>query len=308
VLRFGDGSAVGVAVDPATVAASVHGGVECADCHRDVGQYPHAPRAARDRRAYAVARYELCRPCHFASYNRVLESVHLRQLSSGNPRAPLCTDCHGAHDVRRPGRPRTSISAGCARCHPAVAAAYARSAHGAGLRADNPDVPVCTDCHHAHDVVDPRRAGFRLDEPRLCGGCHADEGRMRKYGLSTAVLRSYLQDFHGVSAGFRAREQRRDDRGWSAVCTDCHGVHDIRRATDPGSSVMRANLAPTCRRCHADATERFPAAWLSHYEPSPRRAPAVFYVQRAFRVLIVLVLVGLLLNVMLHAWRVARNR
>jgi predicted CXXCH cytochrome family protein len=37
-----------------------------------------------------------------------------------------------------------------------------------------------------------------------------------------------------------------------AVCTDCHGVHGIRPASDPRSSVHAMNIAKTCARCHAD--------------------------------------------------------
>jgi hypothetical protein len=38
-----------------------------------------------------------------------------------------------------------------------------------------------------------------------------------------------------------------------AVCIDCHGVHDLRPASDPRSKVSPMNVAQTCSRCHSDA-------------------------------------------------------
>jgi predicted CXXCH cytochrome family protein len=309
-VRFEDGSKLAVGVSRKALESSVHyRKVECVDCHKDAaGGYPHPQRKYKSRRAYAIARYEVCKRCHFANYTRTLESVHFRQLSQGNMTAPLCTDCHGTHDVKKPGQPRRAISDGCARCHAETYKIYAQSVHGAALREDNPDVPVCTDCHRAHDVVDPRSTAFRLREPTMCGGCHADEKRMAKYKLSTKVLKTYLNDFHGVTVSFRKKEKRPDITQFQAVCSDCHGVHDIRKSTDPRSSVMKANLSKTCRRCHKDATDNFPAAWLSHWEPSPKRAPLVFFIQKAYDILIPFIILGLLLHVLLHVWRVTINR
>ena len=42
-----------------------------------------------------------------------------------------------------------------------------------------------------------------------------------------------------------------------ATCADCHGSHDILRASNPASSVAPANLLNTCRKCHQDATPGF---------------------------------------------------
>ena len=39
----------------------------------------------------------------------------------------------------------------------------------------------------------------------------------------------------------------------TAVCVDCHGVHDLRPASDTRSKVNPLNVAQTCSRCHSDA-------------------------------------------------------
>jgi hypothetical protein len=70
------------------------------------------------------------------------------------------------------------------------------------------------------------------------------------------------------------------------VCYDCHGVHDMKSPSDPTSQVYRENILRTCQKCHPDATESFPASWLSHYEPNVARYPIVYYVDLFYKILI----------------------
>jgi hypothetical protein len=93
-----------------------------------------------------------------------------------------------------------------------------------------------------------------------------------------------------------------------ARCTDCHGVHDIQKARDPQSPVIKANLLKTCQQCHAGATGNFPAAWLSHYEPGIHKAPLVYAVKVGYAVLIPFMIGGLGLQILLHLWRLMANR
>ncbi len=295
-------------VDPEKFSSSVHGGkLRCTDCHSDITTFPHPARSFKNLREFTLAYYESCKGCHFDNYTKTLDSVHYAILSKGDTRAPLCVDCHGAHDVARPGVPKSRISKTCSRCHQQVYEQYAGSVHGkALLQGGNGDVPVCTDCHRAHNIEDPRTASFRLKTPELCARCHTDEKLMKKYGISTLVLQTYLEDFHGMTASFHKRET--SPAAVTAVCTDCHGVHDILAVKDPRSAVMKANLVSVCARCHPGATENFPAAWLSHYEPSPEKAPLVYYVKLFYRIFIPFVILGLALQILLHIWRVVVNR
>ena len=127
-------------------------------------------------------------------------------------------------------------------------------------------------------------------------------------GLSTNVLSTYLSDFHGKTASLRRNQGRVPTGPVVARCTDCHGVHDIERPDDPSSPVMKANLVKTCRQCHAEANDNFPAAWLSHYEPSWKKAPLVYGVKLAYAVLIPFMIGGLGLQILLHLWRLMVNR
>lgn len=296
-------------IDREVYRHSVHGDtLGCTDCHPGMTEVPHPAKPFKTLRDFTIAYYEACKRCHFANYTKTLDSVHYSRIARGDLRAPVCVDCHTAHAVTRPDVPRSRISQTCAKCHREVSAAYAGSVHGrALLEEDNLDVPVCTDCHRAHNIADPRTPTFRLATPELCGNCHADPALMAKYGLSTKVLQTYLADFHGMTASFH-RARKGEASAFTALCTDCHGIHDITKVRDPASRVMQANLVTVCRQCHPDATEHFPAAWLSHYEPSWRRAPLVYAVKLFYLVFIPFVMGGLVLQILLHLWRVVVNR
>lgn len=114
------------------------------------------------------------------------------------------------------------------------------SCHGGDATSDDPD-----------KAMNPK-AGWkgRIDRkqiPQLCGSCHSNPAYIRQYdpGLRTDQLDQYHTSVHGkrLVAG--------DSK--VAVCTDCHGVHDMRVPSDPRSSVNPVNIATTCSHCHADA-------------------------------------------------------
>jgi hypothetical protein len=129
---------------------------------------------------------------------------------------------------------------------------------------------------------------------------------MAKYKLSTKVLSSYLQDFHGAT--IELQKGAGGGKPLTALCTDCHGIHDISKVDAPNSKVMQANLVETCRACHPTASADFPAAWLSHYEPTLKRAPLVYLVGLFYKFLIPFIIGSLILQIALHLWRVVVNR
>lgn len=305
---FPSGETVSLRVDPQKFAASVHGKIlTCTDCHTDIQQIPHPEPKVKSFREYTLAQYEICKRCHFANYTKTLDSVHFALLSKGDLRAPVCVDCHGSHYIRPPGEPRASISQTCARCHRKIYEVYSRSVHGQALLSGNPDVPVCTDCHGVHSIANPTTVSFRVRIPELCGNCHSNKALMAKYGISTDVLQTYLQDFHGMTIALYRREGTTDGAP-EAVCTDCHGVHDIQVPTGPNSLAMKANLRNVCQKCHGKVSEHFPAAWLGHYEPSLTKFPLVYLVKLFYRIFIPFVIGGLVLHIILHIWRIATNR
>ena len=117
---------------------------------------------------------------------------------------------------------------------------------------------TCVSCHGGDASSDDpekamsRKAGWsgkieHQQVPQLCGKCHSNPAFMRQYNpsLRTDQLGQYRTSVHGK------RLEQRDEK--VAVCTDCHGVHDMKPPSDPRSTVNPVNVAKTCSRCHADA-------------------------------------------------------
>lgn len=307
-MTFPSGEVLSLYFDIETYRQSAHGDrLDCLDCHQRNKDYPHPSLAVYSRRDFAWAEYEPCQRCHFENYTRTLDSMHFDAMAQGDADAPVCTDCHTAHAVGRLQESRTRIAQTCSKCHDEIYQAYGRSVHGSALWEENPDVPDCTTCHGVHAIGGAATSSFRQASVELCAECHADKSLMDKYDISSNVVRTYLDDFHGKTVGFY---QQQTSEVWPevAVCTDCHGVHNIEPVDSPESSVVKENLVTTCRQCHPDATANFPSAWLSHYSPTMENAPLVFFVKQYYWVLIPMMVVGLALNVVLDLWRLARNR
>lgn len=116
---------------------------------------------------------------------------------------------------------------------------------------------TCASCHGGDPTkadmdAMSKAAGFRgkierNQIPGLCGSCHSDPAFIRKYNpsLRTDQLSQYKTSVHGKL--FAKGDPK------VAVCTDCHGVHDLRPPGDTRSKVHPLNVAQTCARCHADA-------------------------------------------------------
>jgi hypothetical protein len=295
-------------VDRAVFEASVHGAkFGCTSCHPGHGDYPHPELKAKSAAELSAFVRQACASCHADKYAKSLDGLHETARASGNTSAPGCVDCHGSHEILRPDAPRGRIVETCSACHSDVADVYAKSVHGQALQKGNADVPTCVDCHRAHDNGGPRRAGWRLATFETCGACHGDRARMQKYGISADVLTTYLSDFHGMSATL-SKGSKNSTGKVVAVCVDCHGSHDIQRVREAGSTALQANLAATCKKCHAGASASFPAAWLSHYIPSAKRAPLVYAVGVFYKVFIPFIIGGLVLQILLHLWRVVVNK
>ncbi len=281
-MTFPNGDEISISIDRDGFHESVHGlGNEwqllsCTDCHLNYN-YPHPPLEAESAREYTIQQSELCARCHEPQHEGQMDSVHAEALAAGDLNAATCVDCHNAHYTPVPDEPRSRISQTCRQCHSTIFDEYAASVHGAALLADdNPDVPTCIECHGVHSVGDPTTALFRNRSPELCASCHANEEMMTHYDISTDVFETYVDDFHGTTVAiFQSNDPNTPTN--KAVCFDCHGVHDIRRPSDPDSGI-KENLLVTCQQCHPDATANFSDSWTGHHRPSLRDNPLMLLI------------------------------
>ncbi len=162
-----------------------------------------------------------------------------------------CTDCH--NDIKAFPHDPTPAKPVCATCHADEQTAYDHGVHAKAAAAGNTNVAKCQDCHGSvHEILpasDPNSKVARANIPQTCGACHGQKFVMASSGVSSAPFTSYQQSVHGkaVAAG--------SDK--AAVCTDCHGEHDILAASDPKSPINKFNVPATCAKCHDNVKQEY---------------------------------------------------
>ena len=122
-----------------------------------------------------------CGKCHVKVEETYNQSVHGRLLAKGDKRAPVCTDCHTAHEIEPPGNGWFKMASDrrCGRCHGDRLEHYRDTYHGKAMALGKPnvaaDVAACYDCHGHHDVLPVSNPASRLSSGNIvqtCQQCH----------------------------------------------------------------------------------------------------------------------------------------
>lgn len=263
-------------------AASIHGvshalgatgAANCWDCH---GSHDILPVKNPASPVFKMNLPLTCAKCHnndnlAQEYGikhpeaaaQYLDSIHGRALvKMGLIVAPSCNDCHGIHNIKRPvdaDSPvnHAHIAQTCGKCHLGIEETYLKSVHGKLLAKGDPRGPVCTDCHSAHNIVNPDDKSFKAVSDQRCGKCHADR------------LEHYSETYHGKAMALGKPNVASE----VAACYDCHGYHDVLPPTDPASHLSPTNILATCRQCHSGVTIGF-TAYKPHANPmDPKNYP-----------------------------------
>ena len=238
-----DGKPVSLYVSEEKYKNSMHGGMfQCTDCHEGVKDLPHDAALASPN----------CGKCHADAQAAYDKGFHAAAIRKGDKGAARCIDCHGGpHELLAVSDPQSKVShvnipATCGACHGQKFVmessghsaqpfySYKESVHGRAVASGSEKAAVCTDCHGSHEILaagDPKSPIFKFNVPSTCAKCH------------DPIKQEFTASIHGQAIA-------RGD--WQApVCTDCHGIHNIKSHIDPASSVAAQALArTTCARCH----------------------------------------------------------
>lgn len=150
----------------------------CNDCH---GVHDIKRGVDRDAPINHANVAKTCGKCHVGIEQIYEKSVHGQILAQGDKRAPVCTDCHGAHEVETPknGHFKMVSDQRCGKCHEDRLEHYRDTYHGKAMALGKPnvaaDVAACYDCHGHHDVLPPSDPASRLSKTNIlatCQQCH----------------------------------------------------------------------------------------------------------------------------------------
>src|SRR5881394_262082 len=166
----------------------------CTDCHNS-----HDIESASNQKS-SIAKANIpntCGKCHRTEATEFMQSIHGQAIERGVSRAPVCTDCHGIHDIMMPfdGTTATASAAvateSCAKCHEGVTltqefgvasgrvSSYKDSYHGLASQLGSKVVANCASCHGVHNILpssDSRSMINAGNLPQTCGQCHVGAG------------------------------------------------------------------------------------------------------------------------------------
>ena len=162
-----------------------------------------------------------------------------------------CVDCH--KDVTEAVHTNTPKKVLCADCHAEAQEAYSHSLHAKPNKSSTSPVANCNDCHGgAHEILAAEDAKSPVSHgniPGTCGRCHGQRFLMEKDGGDAQSFYSYQESVHGVAIEKGSKK--------AAVCTDCHGAHQILPANDSKSPIYKFNVPQTCGKCHSAISDTF---------------------------------------------------
>ena len=173
----------------------------CVDCHGSHEMNKPSSQTARMNKQHVA---ETCAKCH-GDVDKVYEqSIHGTALAKGNLDAPVCTDCHGEHNIFAPSDPRSRVAAKnvssqvCSPCHSSVALSakyglandrfktFSDSYHGLALRGGSLEVANCASCHGSHNIkpsTDSTSSTYKGNLAVTCGRCHP--GANARFGIGS---------------------------------------------------------------------------------------------------------------------------
>ncbi|HEY0947626.1 MAG TPA: cytochrome b/b6 domain-containing protein [Opitutaceae bacterium] len=162
----------------------------CIDCH---GAHQMNRAVTAGARISHQRQTATCGECHQKEATLFSDSVHAEALRKGSRDAPVCTDCHGEHDIRAHTDPTSPVHARnvaqevCASCHDSLRLTkkyglathafqtFADSYHGLAVRGGSVEVVNCASCHSAHGIkshLDPSSTVHKANLVQTCGQCH----------------------------------------------------------------------------------------------------------------------------------------
>jgi cytochrome b subunit of formate dehydrogenase len=180
----------------------------------------------------------------FVDEAKYAKSIHAKNL---------CTSCHA--DITEVPHPETHKPVSCSQCHRVETEVYLKSDHGLAVHKGVTEAASCQDCHgSAHELLNYRNPAspvYRTNQPDTCGRCHGKTAEMEKFNLrQRSPIVSYEKSVHGIAL-LEKKELN------AAVCTDCHGSHNLHKSTNPASKLNWQNTPNTCGKCHENVEQTY---------------------------------------------------
>lgn len=146
----------------------------CSSCHGTHKILSHTNPQSRTFHANIPA---TCGSCHAGPEAQYFAGIHGQQLKAGNAQAPVCTDCHTAHQIARVQTAawQMQTSATCGNCHQGRFATYLDTFHAQVSALGYVETAHCWNCHGFHDILPASNPNSPVNQANLvatCRQCH----------------------------------------------------------------------------------------------------------------------------------------
>jgi hypothetical protein len=236
-----------VLLDGGDLAAPV-----CTDCH---GSHSVGPKAA-----YETIAGVPCKKCHESIFNAYLGSMHGEARGEmGHIEAPICADCHRAHDVGVAST-GTRLRDACLACHEGATDSHQAWLPNTGLHFEAVSCPAC------HAPTARRRIDLGLYDAVAQRPVSEQEGLPRLDGR----IRSADADGDGLDAMELWNLVRDINREGTAAEMTLRGRMEVHTGVEAHQLAGKTEAIRSCDSCHRESAEPFQSVTISIVRPDGR--------------------------------------
>lgn len=235
---------------------SVHAGVlragnlaapVCTDCH---GAH------AVERKASSPAANDVsCRNCHPDIFDAYVGSPHGKAFGKPGVKAPICADCHRAHDVS-PAASGTGLRDACLSCHQGATEAHAKWLPNSKHHMDVVSCPAC------HAPTSQKRVDLRLYDPVAKRSVTEKEGPASLNGTPTG---NEALDAKAISDLLRGVDREGRPGRMTLV-----GRLEVRTGAEAHMLTVKDKAIKDCLVCHRKGADPFQQVTISIVGPDGR--------------------------------------
>jgi hypothetical protein len=246
-----------------SIHASLAGGGDvnapvCTDCH---GAHAVQPLAV-----YEPVSGEPCSNCHQEIYDAYAQSVHGQARANGNVirpnhvQAPLCADCHSAHEVNAVAS-IDHLQSTCMDCHEGAAGAHDQWLPNASMHLSS---VACAACHSPE-------AERRIDLQLYDNLAQVPVGRNDDHPVIESRLAEIDSSEDGLDPLELWRLVRLTSQEGQATDVTLRGRMEVTRGVDAHRLAPRAEAVRSCESCHQGNAEAFRNVTVSISKPDGRK-------------------------------------
>jgi len=146
----------------------------CASCH---GAHDILSRKDPKSRTFRNNVPATCGGCHAGVQVDYLAGAHGTAMMAGRPNAPVCTNCHTAHQITQVNVVNWQLKtvATCGNCHKKRLYTYRDTFHGQVTELGFVATARCWSCHGSHLILRASNLNSKVapaNLPATCGKCH----------------------------------------------------------------------------------------------------------------------------------------